>query len=256
MSQSSVDSRQSTVVSRPSSVIPRQSPEDGSEPRQIRLATDDCGVKTDEAARLIRGILASAPRPCITCSFQAEDVALLHMLLAVQPDIPVLFLDTVHHFAQTYAYRDELASRWKLHLINLRAAEPAPGLWQSSTDACCAKHKVEPLFAALEGYDLWFTGLRRQQSASRAHLAEVEPFRLPSGRAITKASPLAAWTTKEVYTYNTVHGVPLLPLYELGYTSIGCEPCTSVPLDPGDPRSGRWQGQKLECGIHIQPDRK
>jgi len=209
-----------------------------------------------DAARLIAGRLKAASTPCITCSFQAEDVALLHMLLAVKPDIPVLFLDTVHHFAQTYAYRDELAKNWNLNLINLRAAEPAPGLWQTSTDACCAKHKVEPLFSALEAYDVWFTGLRRQQSASRANLAEVEPFRLPSGKSITKVSPLAAWTTKDVYNYNKAHAVPLLPLYELGYTSIGCEPCTSVPLDPEDPRSGRWQGQKLECGIHIQPAAK
>jgi len=206
-----------------------------------------------DARRIIVDALAAATRPCLTCSFQAEDVAVLHMLLAVKPDIPVLFLDTVHHFAQTYTYRDELARAWNLNLINLRAVEPAPGLWQTSTDACCAKHKVEPLFSALEAYDVWFTGLRRQQSASRANLAVTEPFSLPSGRPITKVSPLAAWTTKDVYTYNKGHAVPLLPLYELGYTSIGCEPCTSVPLDPNDPRSGRWQGQKLECGIHIQP---
>jgi len=192
----------------------------------------------------------------MTCSFQAEDVAVLHMLIAAKPDIPVLFLDTVHHFAATYAYRDEIAKLWNLNLINLRAAEPAPGLWQTSTDACCAKHKVEPLFSALEKYDLWFTGLRRQQSASRANLAEVEPFCLPSGKNIRKASPLAMWTTRDVYMYNKAYDVPLLRLYELGYTSIGCEPCTSLPLDPSDPRSGRWQGQKLECGIHIQPSVK
>jgi phosphoadenosine phosphosulfate reductase len=204
-------------------------------------------------ARVIADNLAKSGRPCITCSFQAEDVVLLHMLREILPDIPVLFLDTVHHFAQTYAYRDELAGRWKLNLINLRAAEPSPGLWQTSTDACCARHKVESLFSALEAYDLWFTGLRRQQSVSRANLQEVEPFRLPSGRAITKVSALATWTTKDVWMYAKAHAIPLLPLYELGYTSIGCEPCTSLPLDPSDPRSGRWQGQKLECGIHIQP---
>ena len=206
-----------------------------------------------DAAQIIGDQLAAAKTPCITCSFQAEDVAVLHMLRQIKPDIPVLFLDTVHHFAQTYAYRDELAKAWNLNLVNLRAAEPAPGLWQTSTDACCARHKVEPLFSALEAYDTWFTGLRRQQSASRANLAEVEPFHLPSGAAITKVSPLAAWTTKDVWMYNKTNHVPLLPLYELGYTSIGCEPCTSLPLDPDDPRSGRWQGQKLECGIHIQP---
>jgi phosphoadenosine phosphosulfate reductase len=165
----------------------------------------------------------------------------------------VLFLDTVHHFAQTYAYRDELTERWGLNLVNLRASEPSPGLWQTSTDACCARHKVEPLFSALEGYEVWFTGLRRQQSPSRANLSHLEPFRLPSGRVIRKVSPLATWTTKEVWAYAKQHQIPLLPLYDLGYTSIGCEPCTTRPLDPSDERSGRWQGQKLECGIHIQP---
>lgn len=207
----------------------------------------------EEAAAIVAQMLAEARAPCVTSSFQAEDVVVVHLLRAIRPDIPVLFLDTVHHFAETYAYRDELAALWHLNLVNLKAAEPAPGLWQTSTDACCAKHKVEPLFSALDAYDLWFTGLRRQQSASRANLAEVEPFRLPSGRNITKISPLAAWTTKDVWQYNKAHAIPLLPLYELGYSSIGCEPCTSVPLDPDDPRSGRWAGQKLECGIHIQP---
>jgi phosphoadenosine phosphosulfate reductase len=211
------------------------------------------GAARDEAARIISETLETAKFPCLTCSFQAEDVVVLHMLREVQPAIPVLFLDTVHHFAETYAYRDALERDWKLNLINLRAAEPSPGLWQTSTDACCARHKVGPLFTALEGYDVWFTGLRRQQSVSRANLAELESFRLPSGRTITKVSALAAWTTKDVWMYAKAHDIPLLTLYDLGYTSIGCEPCTSLPLDPSNPRSGRWQGQKLECGIHIQP---
>jgi phosphoadenosine phosphosulfate reductase len=211
------------------------------------------GDLRSQATQLVAETLARGGRTCITCSFQAEDVAVLHMLLQVDPVIPVLFLDTVHHFAQTYAYRDELAAKWRLNLVNLRAAEPAPGLWQTSTDACCAKHKVQPLFSALENYDVWFTGLRRQQSPSRANLAELEPFRLPSGRQISKLSPLAHWATKDVWQYAKAHEIPLLPLYELGYTSIGCEPCTSLPPDPDDPRSGRWSGQKLECGIHIQP---
>jgi phosphoadenosine phosphosulfate reductase len=199
--------------------------------------------------------LATAQAPCVTSSFQAECVVLVHMLRELRPDLPVLFLDTVHHFAQTYEYRDEIARRWGLNLVNLRAAEPSPGLWQTDTHACCQRHKVDPLFAALEPYDVWFTALRREQSASRANLLEVEPFTLPSGRVLKKVSPLAAWTTADVQTYAAAHGIPLLPLYELGYTSIGCEPCTSPPIDPSNLRSGRWAGQKLECGIHIQPRR-
>ncbi len=205
---------------------------------------------------LIAEALATAKAPCVTSSFQAEDVVLVHLLLGAKPDIPVLFLETFHHFPQTLTYRDEIAARWRLNLINLKAPEPSIGLWQTSTDDCCARHKVGPLFGALEGYDTWFTGLRRDQSPSRANLQHVEPFTLKSGKALSKVSPLAEWTRKNVWEYAKTHDIPLLPLYELGYSSIGCEPCTSLPLDPSDPRSGRWQGQKLECGIHIQPTNK
>jgi phosphoadenosine phosphosulfate reductase len=205
-----------------------------------------------DARELVAQELETARVPCVTSSFQAECVVLVHMLREVMPDIPVLFLDTVHHFPQTIAYRDEIVSRWGLNLVTLRAAEPSPGLWRQSTEACCAKHKVEPLFSALANHDVWFTGLRRDQSPSRAALEEVEPFRLPHGAVLRKISPLAKWHTKEVWAYAKAHDIPLLPLYTLGYTSIGCEPCTSLPLDPNNPRSGRWQGQKLECGIHIQ----
>ena len=205
------------------------------------------------AEDVIARALASAKVPCITSSFQAEDVVLVHLLREVKPDIPVLFLETFHHFPQTLAYRDEIAAKWNLNLINLKAPEPSIGLWQTSTDDCCARHKVGPLFGALEGYDTWFTGLRREQSPSRANLQHVEPFTLTSGTPLRKVSPLAEWTMKDVWQYAKAHDIPLMPLYELGYSSIGCEPCTSLPLDPSNPRSGRWQGQKLECGIHIQP---
>jgi phosphoadenosine phosphosulfate reductase len=207
-----------------------------------------------DARALIDEALETATAPCVTSSFQAECVVLVHMLREVRPDIPVLFLDTVHHFPQTLEYRDEIAARWSLNLITLRAAEPSPGLWQQSTTACCGRHKVEPLFGALANYDAWFTGLRRDQSPSRASLGEVELFKLPHERVIKKISPLAGWHTKDVWSYAKAHDIPLLPLYNLGYTSIGCEPCTSLPLDSANDRSGRWQGKKLECGIHIQAE--
>jgi len=205
------------------------------------------------AARLVEQTLREARTPCVTSSFQAEDVVLVDIIRRLDPAIPVLFLETFHHFAQTLTYRDEIAARWKLNLVNLRAPEPQVGLWRTSTDDCCARHKVGPLFSALEGYDTWFTGLRRQQSASRANLHPIEPFTLKSGKLLRKVSPLAEWTTKDVWQYAKAHDIPLLPLYDLGYVSIGCEPCTSLPDDPNNPRSGRWGGQKLECGIHIEP---
>lgn len=202
---------------------------------------------------VIEQALAGAKAPCITSSFQAECVVLTHMLQQAKADIPVLFLDTFHHFAETYQYRDEQTAKHHLNLVVLQAAEPQVGLWQSeSTTACCARHKVGPLFSALEQYDTWFTALRRDQSPSRANLQEIEPFKLPSGKMIQRVAPLASWTNKDVWQYAKAHGLDLLPLYDQGYTSIGCEPCTTPPLDPDNPRSGRWQGQKLECGIHIQ----
>jgi phosphoadenosine phosphosulfate reductase len=210
-------------------------------------------VHVTHARRAIDAALHAAGAPCLTCSFQTEGIVVLHMLRDARPEIPVLFLDTVHHFAETYAYRDELARQWGLRLVNLRAAEPSPGLWKTSTQACCAKHKVEPLFAAMEAYDAWFTGMRREQSPSRANLEEAADFTLPSGKVLRKISPLAAWSAADVEEYVQRHDIPLLPLYARGYTSIGCEPCTSVPPDPSNPRSGRWQGEKLECGIHLQP---
>jgi phosphoadenosine phosphosulfate reductase len=206
-----------------------------------------------EATEVIADALSAAQTPCVTSSFQAEDVVLVHMLREVAPNIPVLFLETFHHFSDTLKYRDEMAAKWNLNLVNLKAAEPSIGLWRTSTDDCCARHKVGPLFSALERYDTWFTGLRRDQSASRANLQQIEPFTLKSGKLLRKVSPLAAWTMKDVWQYAKKRDIPLMPLYELGYTSIGCEPCTSLPADPSNPRSGRWQGQKLECGIHIEP---
>jgi phosphoadenosine phosphosulfate reductase len=208
---------------------------------------------TAQAVDLIAEQLKDAKNPALTSSFQSECVVLTDMVRQVRPDLPVLFLETFHHFAQTLAYRDELTAKYGLNLINLKAAEPKIGLWQTEgTKACCDRHKVGPLFSALEQYDVWFTALRRDQSASRANLKEVEPFRLPSGNSIRKVAPIAGWTARDVWRYAKDHEIPLLSLYELGYTSIGCEPCTTLPPDPNDPRSGRWQGEKLECGIHIE----
>lgn len=196
---------------------------------------------------------------CVTSSFQSECVVLVHMLIARRPRIPVLFLDTGYHFAETYAYRDQIAAKWQLNLVNLHPKRTVSEqeaqfgiLYRSAPDRCCGMRKVEPLFAALDQYDTWFTGPRREQSKSRAQLKMVDDFILPSGKRLKKISPLADWSTRDVWQYMQMHNIPELPLYAQGYTSIGCQPCTSLPLDPNDPRSGRWSGQKLECGIHIQ----
>lgn len=197
-------------------------------------------------------------KACYTCSFQLEDVVLLHHLLQRDPNIPVLFLETGYHFQATYAYRDQLTREWKLNLHNLMPVQTVSEqeaqlgkLYSIEPARCCQLRKVDPLFTALENYDVWFTGLRREQSPTRAKLEVVETANLRSGRTIAKVSPLAHWTWKQVWQYAREHGLPILELYDQGYTSIGCEPCTALPASDDNLRSGRWGGKKLECGIHT-----
>ena len=214
----------------------------------------------ENAKQLIHSTLAASPgKPCVTSSFQADCVALVDLISAERPGIPVLFLDTGYHFDETYAYRDDIAKRLNLNLINLQARQTVVAqesqfgiLYQSEPDKCCGFRKVEPLFSGLANYDTWFTALRRDQSPTRANLEEWASFNLPNGAMIQKVSPLAAWTMKDVWAYLKSRGIPVNPLYDKGYTSIGCAPCTALPTLEGNDRSGRWGGTKLECGIHIQ----
>jgi len=196
---------------------------------------------------------------CMTCSFQAEDMIVLDFLRRRLPRIPVLFLDTGYHFAETYAYRDRMVSAWNLNLQNLTAKQTVAEqeaqlgiLNRTDPSRCCHLRKVEPLFRALEGFDVWFTGLRREQSPTRKNLKVLEHHELPSGKKLLKVSPLASWTWGEVWRYTVENQIDFLPLYDFGYRSIGCEPCTAIPAAGADARSGRWGGRKLECGIHTE----
>ena len=231
-------------------------------PIQPPVTSADLDAKLAHVRDLLRRELAAAPGAndvCLTCSFQAEDVLLLWLTRELRPLVPVLFLDTGYHFAETYAYRDQIATDWQLNLHNLQPANTIAQqeaefgmLHQHAPDRCCALRKVEPLFAAVARYRVWLTGLRKEQARSRTALEEAASFTLPDGVVVRKLSPLAEWTTRDVWQLCQSFGIPLLPLYAQGYSSIGCEPCTSLPTDPNDPRSGRWAGKKVECGIHLE----
>ena len=195
---------------------------------------------------------------CLTSSFQAEDMVVANVLREQKPDVPVLFLDTGYHFTQTYEYRDRMTREWSLNLVNVlpaqtvAAQESAFGiLYRSEPTRCCRLRKVEPLMRALEPFDIWFTGLRREQSPTRKNLKKLELHRLPTGKILWKVSLLADWNWEQVWRYVNANEIPSLPQYDEGYSSIGCEPCTALPCDPNNPRSGRWGGTKLECGIHT-----
>jgi phosphoadenosine phosphosulfate reductase len=203
-------------------------------------------INTGVEAKLaeVRGALAreitGKGDVCVTCSFQAEDMLLTKLALDLDPNIPVLFLDTGYHFAETYEYRDRMAREWNMNLFNLLPEQTVAQqesqfgiLNQTAPDQCCKLRKVDPLFKAVANYRVWVTGLRREQAKSRTALEESAMFALPGGKQVLKLAPLAAWTTRDVW--------------------YGCE-SLGIPIDPNDPRSGRWAGRKVECGIHIEAD--
>ena len=194
---------------------------------------------------------------CLTCSFQAEDVALVHLIVAERPEIPVLFLETGYHFAETLAYRDQIAERFGLNLVNLMPKKSVAEqeaehgqLFRIAPDRCCALRKVEPLFEGVGQYEVWFTGLRREQSVTREELPLKER---DAENQLHKFNPLAEWSTDEVWDYLREYDVPTNALHALGYPSIGCLPCTR-PIAPGeDLRAGRWWWEDAsyrECGLH------
>ena len=217
-------------------------------------------VESNHAESIVNDLVREAVTNsvCLTCSFQAEDMVVLDLLRASLPQVPVIFLETGYHFADTYQFRDRIAQEWRLNLVNalprqtVKQQESELGvLYRSDPAKCCQLRKVEPLMASLEPFEIWFTGLRREQSPTRKNLKKIEHHRLPSGKILLKVSPLADWTWAQVWEYTGKHQLNYLPQYDRGYSSIGCEPCTAIPDDPANLRSGRWGGKKLECGIHT-----
>jgi phosphoadenosine phosphosulfate reductase len=221
------------------------------------LTTDlEALTAEDLVAEIVRE--SNAQNICLTSSFQTEDMVVLHMLRKHLPNVPVIFLETGYHFAALIEYRDRLTAEWNLNLINamplttLAEHEREFGLLHIvNPGQCCAIRKVEPLMRSLEPFSFWFTGLRREQSPTRAGLKKVEDHKLPTGKHMKKISILADWDMARVNAYAEANNIPRLSLYDQGYTSIGCEPCTAIPAAGADPRSGRWGGNKLECGIHT-----
>jgi phosphoadenosine phosphosulfate reductase len=214
--------------------------------------------KAGLAREVIAKALEVSSNVCLTCSFQAEDMVSLHLVRERFPNVPVLFLETGYHFPEIYRYRDDMAAHYALNLVNVMPENTVaeqesefPMLYRTAPDQCCKFRKVGPLFKALDQYSVWFTGLRRVQSPTRAGLQPIDQFPLPTGKQLTKVSPLFDWTDRDVWAFAKEHEIPLVSLYDQGYTSIGCQPCTALPDDPNNARSGRWAGRKLECGIHI-----
>lgn len=191
---------------------------------------------------------------CVTSSF--ADAVLVHLVSRVAPGVEVVFLDTGLHFDETLDVREHVRTRLPVEVKSVRPpltvgrqdGDFGSRLWERDPDSCCRMRKVEPLADALENYDAWATGLRRDESPSRANTRVVD---FDAGRGKVKVSPIARWTQHDVDAYVAEHEIPVNSLLGQGYGSVGCWPCTRRTAPGEDPRAGRWaMFEKTECGIH------
>lgn len=204
------------------------------------------------------------PRITLACSFQAEDIVVLDMMLSIRKDAKAFAIDTGRLHPETYEVAEEIRRRFgdviTWYYPDKKAVEDLlneKGLFsfRESTEnrkECCFIRKVEPLKRALQGMSAWITGLRREQSVTRGDLQQVQTDQSQGG--IEKISPIVEWTTQDVWNYLTERRLPYNRLYDQGFAQIGCEPCTS-PIKPHeDARAGRWRWESpehKECGLHI-----
>jgi phosphoadenosine phosphosulfate reductase len=194
----------------------------------------------------------------IASAFQADGTCVMHMASEIRPDVPILFLETGFHFAETLAFKARLTERLGLnvadvvgeHTVESQAAAFGDHLYERAPERCCDINKVQPMLAALLGYEAWITAFRRDSSPTRASAPIVERYELERGRWIVKVNPVATWSRRDTWAYLQEHDLPHNPLYDLGYASIGCAPCTRMRLPGEHEREGRWAGlSKWECGI-------
>lgn len=212
----------------------------------------------DGAALLAPLIREEFPgRIALVSSFGIESAALLHMVAAIAPATPVVFLDTGKLFEETLRYRDALVERLGLTDVRavgpdpqaIRSADPLGTLWATNPDRCCAVRKVAPFKRALAGFAAWINGRKRYHGGARAGLPTLE-----AAGGLVKINPLATWRAADVAAYVARHDLPYHPLEAAGFRSVGCMPCSGRAAPEEAPRAGRWRGRaKTECGIHLPP---
>ena len=198
------------------------------------------------ASKIVQWAVDSfSPHLCLSASMQ--DAVLIDLATKVDPGIEVVFIDTGYHFPETLDTVEVVRRRYGLNLRIMTVRPFAEELWKLDPENCCSSVKVGQLDRALAGKVAWMSGLRRAEADTRA----AAPIVGRDLRGLIKVNPLATWSDDDVRWYIEEHDVPINPLLRQGYTSVGCAPCTTLPTDPDDPRSGRWAGrEKAECGLH------
>jgi phosphoadenosine phosphosulfate reductase len=220
------------------------------------------GFESAQPAEIVRWALEESglEQVAIASAFQAEGTVVIHLATRIRPHVPILFLETGFQFAETLAFKEQLTERLGLNVVDLvgeyttdrQAAEFGERLFEREPERCCELNKVRPMFEALRGLDAWITAVRRDSSPTRAETPIVDQYELEPGREIVKVNPMANWGRQQVWSYLKEHDLPHNPLYDLGYSSIGCAPCTRLRFAGEPERAGRWAGiAKWECGIHV-----
>jgi phosphoadenosine phosphosulfate reductase len=224
-------------------------------PLEIDKFSDDFEAKTPQE------IIAWAidnfwPQIAMSSSFQTQSVPLLHMVSQINRNLLIYFIDTGYHFWETSIFREQLASEWHLNVLDLYrdsrwdvyARGNVRKLPLEDPNLCCFIHKVQPMQVAMKDMLAWISGIRRDQTATRAHAKILEL----QEDGLLKINPLLNWTKTDVKRYMEEHSLPSHPLLEKGYRSVGCAPCTIAIGVNDDERAGRWQGRgKTECGLHT-----
>ena len=197
------------------------------------------------------------PQIAMSSSFQTQSMPLLHMATKIRRDLLIFFLDTGYHFWETLIFREKLASEWKLNVIDLYrdsrwdtfVRQNMRSLPVEDPNLCCYLHKVQPMQIALKDLKAWISGIRRDQTTSRAQARILEL----QDDGLLKINPLLNWTKADIINYIREHNLPPHPLLGKGYRSIGCAPCTIAVGLRDDERAGRWAGHnKTECGLHTE----
>ena len=191
-----------------------------------------------------------------TSAFGTYAAAYIHVVNQVIPNLQVYFLDTRFHFQETWDFKASLEDRLDIQvkviepLISIETLKSTLGEkpYDVSTKNCCNVNKVVPLNSVLKNKDLWITGVQQHQTNTRKNVTVLEQ----RDDLLYKLNPILDWSTKDIYNYTIKHDLPLHPLFEKGYPSIGCFPCTNAVKSGEDERSGRWSGEaKTECGLHL-----
>jgi phosphoadenosine phosphosulfate reductase len=221
--------------------------------RELGSLTDHEASPAEVVAWVAKNFGADAA--AVACSM--ADAALPHLVAAQLPGVDVLFLDTGYHFAETRYTRDEVGRVLDVRIVDVlpqqtvaeQDAEFGAKLHDRDPALCCDRRKVAPLKDALGGYEVWFTGVRREEAPTRTNTPLIA---WDARNGLVKVNPVAAWSFDDLLDYAGAYQVPVNLLVSNGYPSIGCEPCTKAVAPGEDPRSGRWAGlSKTECGLHL-----